>query len=246
MKLHLGSELIKLYVDDTLCKLVSIGSAGNLPSYKLQVYWQAGISNVVVTRTGSWNPEAVCGRIRHNDIVYRGDVLTIEATPMEGYTIQPYNTDIQVNADTCQIILNTDQSPVGSTLPMYQAFVLPSGQTIAFSLDPQNQEEVTLEADLLGLKLLIQDGDLFYHWGTLTGMDLPYLDGHWMGSSPVYMHLYDLDTYDNQDYNDLSDGSSEAVYIAAHGTYLGTVRVGSQSFMTIPQTWYITDDVERY
>jgi hypothetical protein len=76
-------------------------------------------------------------------------------------------------------------------------------------------------------------------------MDLPYLDGSWTGS-PVYMHLYDLDTYDDQEYNDLPESSDEAVYIAAHGDYLGTVRIGAQSFMTIPGTWYITDDAERY
>jgi hypothetical protein len=195
--------------------------------------WRAGIADVEVIRTSTIKPGATLGRIYSNDTVYTGDTLSINAIPTEGYTVQPYNTEIIVGREYGYKFIEIETEQTTPTISASQEIVLPTGDMIATSVS-QLDDELYFDSDT-NLQVLF-DG---CHWG-YNRLDLQWVENIQLPR----IHLYDYNLYNDEEYQSIMGTPAlEYEYITNHGRYLGTLIVGDGEY-GVKWCWYLTYDSE--
>lgn len=219
MKFHLGSEQFKIHLNGKTYKVKYVGTGKPKEiNYTLTVYWRPGVAEVEIIRESSLNQEATLGRLYSGDKIYAGDVLTVTAYEVEGYSILDYEHNITVAGDTLIYI-----EPNGWTYDYTtQEIVLPSGDTVAVYKNSEHRYEISADFDLQTLN----NGK---HWGYCSIAEE-------LLSAEQYIDLYDFDTYSDNGYQEAMclEPEDEAAYIRQHGDYLGSIWIGPG------HSWYIT------
>jgi hypothetical protein len=239
MKLHLGSDPVKLYIDGQLYHINSVGTTGeHIVASKLELSWMIGIADVEVTRIATRSSDASLGRIYHNDTVYTGDVLSINAIPADGYTAASYISEITVGNSPIKIVINTTD-PQSAQLWYDQEIVLPTGDMVAISVESNNGSEI-FKFD--------SDTDLQVLWYTQHRGAADVAIEFLRHESHVPIHLYDHNLYLDEEYQTLlgSGGDKEGEYLMQHSQYLGTLVMGESDSESgeLGNCWYLIYDSE--
>ena len=69
-------------------------------NFTISIVQNTGVSSLTVTRTSSPYQEADTGVLSNNDTIYYGDILTVEAVAVDGYTLNEYSKSITVVGNT--------------------------------------------------------------------------------------------------------------------------------------------------